>query len=56
MTRRPAPNAVELARQLLAALNTDPPANDGEPTPDEIEQLRELARQDAEEMRRARRR
>lgn len=61
MTRaRKQPDAValELAKQLIAQLggSTTEPANDDEPTPEEAEKLRELARQDAEEMRRARRR
>lgn len=56
MTRRAAPkDPVALARELLRSLGQDVPANDAESVVDE-ESIRELARQDAEEMRRARKR
>lgn len=59
MTRsRSSADPVELAKRLLEALGQTPaaPANDGEPTPEEAEEIRALAREHAEEMRRARRR
>lgn len=56
--KQPDAVAIDLARQLLAQLGhaSPEPANDAEPTPEEAEEIRELARRDAEEMRRARRR
>lgn len=52
MTRR----LKDLAQELLRLAHADDaPANDDEPTIDE-EAIRELARKDAEEMRRARKR
>lgn len=56
MTRRPAsPDPAALARQFAEWLaSQQDPANDAEPIDEES--LRELARQDAEQMRRARKR
>lgn len=50
-----AEDPVALARKLLAALGETAAANEDEPAIDE-EALRELARRDAEKMRRARNR
>lgn len=52
MTRRSAKDAAALLRQALAALDRDEP----QPANDEIDEeaIRELARKDAEQMRKAR--